>query len=689
MRRPTPPILASTLLALAVAVQLPAQATGAPPANRKITVADYLEWEDVGDPQLSPDGKQIAFTRRSVDKVNDKWDTAIWIMNADGSRQHSVVTGSAPRWSPDGSRLLYVATGQPAGPQLWVRFMDGDGGTTQLTRLTEAPTEPEWSPDGQQIAFRMNVPTRETWNIALPAAPKGAKWTETPRIVQRLNYRSDRVGFTDDGYQHLFVMSAEGGQARQVTTGNWNHSAARWTPDSKALLFSSLRTPDSEGSWRESEIYRADIAAGTINALTRRKGPDNNPMASPDGRLIAYTGYDSTDATWKDANIYLMNADGSNPRVLNAALDRTAQGMMWAPDNSGVYYNVENEGYRNLYFTSVTGQTRAITTGKQVLSVTDLDKLGNMVGIMSTSMQPNDVVRFNLRTPGTIARLTRVNDDVLAGKQLATQEEIWLTSVDGFRIQGWIVKPADFDPAKKYPLMLEIHGGPHAMYNGAFNLARQDHVANGYVLLYTNPRGSTGYGSAFGNAIKNAYPGKDFDDLMASVDTVIGRGYVDTKRMYVFGCSGGGVLTSWIVGHTTRFAAASANCPVTDWLSFVGTTDGASWYRNFARLPWDDPSEHLRRSPLMYVGNVKTPTMLMTGVLDLRTPMPQTEEYYSALKVMKVPTAMIRFNEEWHGTSSKPSNWMRTQLYMRSWFDRWPGPLTTSGAGTPAAVGQR
>jgi dipeptidyl aminopeptidase/acylaminoacyl peptidase len=177
--------------------------------------------------------------------------------------------------------------------------------------------------------------------------------------------------------------------------------------------------------------------------------------------------------------------------------------------------------------------------------------------------------------------------------------------------------------------------------------------------------------------------------LMASVDTVIGRGYVDTKRMYVFGCSGGGVLTSWIVGHTTRFAAASANCPVTDWLSFVGTTDGASWYRNFARLPWDDPSEHLRRSPLMYVGNVKTPTMLMTGVLDLRTPMPQTEEYYSALKVMKVPTAMIRFNEEWHGTSSKPSNWMRTQLYMRSWFDRWPGPMTTSSAGSPAAVGQR
>ena len=678
MRRINPPALTASLLLLTVAATLPAQQSAAPPANRRITVADHLDWEDVGDPQLSPDGKQIAFTRRSVDKVNDKWDTAIWVMNADGSRQHTLVAGSAPRWSPDGTRLLYIAAGQPSGMQLWVRYMDGDAGTTQLTRLNEAPTEPEWSPNGQQIAFRMNVPTRETWNITLPAAPKGAKWTETPRIVQRLNYRSDRVGFTDDGYQHLFVMSADGGQARQVTNGNWNHSAARWTPDSKALLFSSLRTPDSEGAWRESEIYRADVSTGTITPLTRRKGPDNNPIPSPDGRLIAYTGYDSTDATWKDANIYLMNADGTNPRAINAALDRSPQGMMWAPDGSGLYYNVENEGYRNLYFTSVTGQTRAVTTGKQLLSVADMDRQGNMVGMLSTATQPNDIVILNVRAPQNITRLTRVNDDVLAGKQLGTQEEIWLTSVDGFRIQGWIVKPPDFDPAKKYPLMLEIHGGPHAMYNGAFNLSRQDHVANGFVLLYTNPRGSTGYGSAFGNAIKNAYPGKDFDDLMASVDTVVNRGYVDTKRLYVFGCSGGGVLTSWIVGHTNRFAAASANCPVIDWLSFVGTTDGASWYRNFAQLPWVDPSEHLRRSPLMYVGNVKTPTMLMTGVLDLRTPMPQTEEFYSALKVMKVPTAMIRFNEEWHGTSSKPSNWMRTQLYMRSWFDRWPTPVTTS-----------
>jgi dipeptidyl aminopeptidase/acylaminoacyl peptidase len=264
-----------------------------------------------------------------------------------------------------------------------------------------------------------------------------------------------------------------------------------------------------------------------------------------------------------------------------------------------------------------------------------------------------------------------VNGDVLAGKQIAKVEEIWYASSGNTRVQGWIVKPPDFNPSRKYPLMLEIHGGPQAMYNVAFSFARQDHAANGYVILYTNPRGSTGYGTKFTNEIKNAYPGKDFDDLMAGVDTVIGRGYIDTKNMFVFGCSGGGVLTAWTVGHTDRFAAAASLCPVINWISFVGQTDGAGWYENFEKPFWEDPSEYLRRSPIMYVGNVKTPTMLMTGVLDLRTPIPQTEEFYRALRKRGIPTVMVRMNNEYHGTSSTPSNFLRTQLYLRSWFDRW------------------
>jgi dipeptidyl aminopeptidase/acylaminoacyl peptidase len=413
-----------------------------------------------------------------------------------------------------------------------------------------------------------------------------------------------------------------------------------------------------------------DVATGEIRQLTTRNGPDNNPTVSPDGRFIAYTGYDSTDATWQDSKLYVMNADGSNPRVINGELDRTPVNLIWARDASGVYFTAQNEGSQNLYFATLRGDVRQITRGTQVLSVAQLGPNGVAVGTRTTPQEPSDVVTFTLANPQP-RRLTSVNDDVLHGKKVGAVEEIWYKSVDDFRIQGWVIKPPDFDPKKKYPLMLSIHGGPHSMYTVGFNFAWQEHAANGYVVLYTNPRGSTGYGSAFGNAIKNAYPGKDFDDLMAGVDTVVARGYVDPNNLFVYGCSGGGVLTSWIVGHTDRFRAASANCPVTNWLSFVGTTDGPSWYRNFARLPWEDPSEHLRRSPLMYVGNVKTPTMLMTGVMDLRTPMSQTEEFYQALKLRKVPTAMIRFNDEWHGTSSKPSNYLRSQVFLRTWFERW------------------
>jgi dipeptidyl aminopeptidase/acylaminoacyl peptidase len=442
-------------------------------------------------------------------------------------------------------------------------------------------------------------------------------------------------------------------------------------PDGKSIVFSGLRVENAEYAWRESDIYRIDVASGDIKQLTTRKGPDGQPTPSPDGKWIAYTGYDSTSDTWTDAKLYVMSSDGTGSRLLLPKWDRAPSDLTWTKDGTGIYFNAENEGARNLYVASMAGEVKPVTSGKQVLTVTSINPNGSAVGVMSTSSHSPDVVALNVHTPATIKWLTDVNDDVLMGKKLGTTEEIWYTSKDGMKIQGWIVKPPDFDPSRKYPLILDIHGGPHSMYNLGFSFVRQDQAANGYVSLYTNPRGSTGYGSAFGNAIKNAYPGKDFDDLMAGVDTVIGRGYVDTKNLFVYGCSGGGVLTAWIVGHTNRFAAASSNCPVINWVSFVGTTDGASWYYNFEKLPWQDPSEHLRRSPLMYVGNVTTPTMLMTGVNDLRTPMEQTEQFYRALKLRKVPTAMIRFNDEWHGTSSKPSNFLRTQLYMRSWFQKY------------------
>ncbi|HSW31359.1 MAG TPA: S9 family peptidase [Longimicrobiales bacterium] len=660
---------AALALALASPIALAAQ-TDQDGAIKKLSLEGYLDMESVSGPRISPDGRQIVYTRGWVDKVNDKRESSIWIMNADGTRNRFLVDGSGPVWSPDGTRIAYTAEGEPQGTQIFVRWMDDEGAVTQVTRVEKAPSGLAWSPDGRWIAFGMTVDDQESWGIRLPGRPEGAKWTAEPRIVTRADYRQDRQGFTDDGWRHVFVVPAEGGTPRQLTDGKHDHGTAVWTPDGKELLFSGLRTGD-ELAWRESEIYAVDVASGAIRQLTTRKGPDNNPLPSPDGKLIAYVGDDYHEDTYRDAKIYVMGRDGSSPRVISGDLDRPTGDLIWASDGSGLYFTVSDAGSSNTHFVAVGGGVRKVTEGIHILGISSLSTSGTLVGTRSTPREPADVVAFDVRRPGDIRRLTNVNEDVLAGVTLGDVEEIWYGSLDDYRIQGWIVKPPDFDPSKKYPLMLSIHGGPHAMYGVGFSYEWQEHAANGYVVLYTNPRGSTGYGSAFANAINNAYPSKDFDDLMKGVDVVLGKGFVDEQKMYVYGCSGGGVLTSWTVGHTDRFAAASADCPVINWLSFVGTTDSPGWYRNFDRLPWEDPSEHLRRSPLMYVGNVKTPTMLMTGVLDLRTPMPQTEEYYQALKMEGVPTAMIRFNNEWHGTSSTPSNFLRTQLYHREWFQRW------------------
>jgi dipeptidyl aminopeptidase/acylaminoacyl peptidase len=650
----------------------PAQDTA---RSDRLTLDLFLEMETATDPQISPDGTQIVYTRGWVDKMNDRRESALWIMNVDGSKNRFLSKGSGARWSPNGDRIVYTAPGEPKGAQVFVRWMDAEGATSQLTHVDQAPSALSWSPDGKQIAFTMLVEERTNWPIKLPKAPSGAKWTEPPRIVERLNYRRDRSGFTDNGYRQTFVVPAIGGTPRQLTSGNFDQSGSDWTPDGRSILFSGLRTEDDKYQWRESEIYAVDVQDGKIRQLTKRRGPDTNPTISPDGKRIAYTGYDWTTDTWVDSKVYLMDIDGSNPHLISADWDRAPGEMKWAADGSGIYFTAQSEGSQNLYFLPVsannTGKVQPITKGTQMLTVSNISSKGLVVGTRSTFQQPGDIVSFDLKSPSNVKQLTAVNDDVLAGRKLGEAHELWYTSADGTKIQGWYITPPDFDPSRKYPMQLHIHGGPHSMYGVGFNFGWQEHAANGYVILYTNPRGSTGYGSAFGNAIKNAYPGKDFDDLMAGVDALLAKGFVDPQNLFVTGCSGGGVLTAWTVGHTDRFAAASANCPVIDWLSFVGTTDGASWYYNFEKLPWEDPSEHIRRSPLTYVGHVKTPTMLMTGVNDLRTPMPQTEQFYSALKLRGVPTAMLRFNDEWHGTTSNPSNFMRTQLYLRYWFEKF------------------
>ena len=669
LSRMTGVIVAAALLA----VPLVSGAAPQGPIQGRLTLEHYPRVEGVGSPQISPDGTTILYSRSFVDLQNDGRRSEIWMMNADGTRKRKLMDGGSPVWSPDGSRIAYVTGGEPRGSQIFVRWMDDLAAEpSQITNVAESPGGIEWSPDGTQIAFTMLVPPRqEEWQIDVPVArPQGAEWTAAPRIVEEAVYRRDRQGFLDDGNRHIFIVAADGGTHRQVSEGDFSFGSPSWSPDGAKLYFSGLLVEDAEYRWRESDIYAMDVASGEVTQLTTRQGPDSGPVPSPDGRLIAFTGNDYTEQTYIERQVYVMNADGSAPRSLTAGLDRSAGILGWAADNSGVYLGIAEHGTRNLWFAPVNGEPRKITDGNHQLSVSSISDTGIAAGTLETSYRPSEVIVFPLDDPSSITQITDHNGPLFAGLKLGEVEEIWYESVDELDIQGWIIKPPDFDPSRQYPLMLSIHGGPHGMYGVGFSFSWQEHAANDYVVLYTNPRGSSGYGTDFGNAINRAYPGKDFDDLMNGVDEVIARGYIDERNMYVYGCSGGGVLTAWVVGHTDRFAAASSNCPVINWLSFVGTTDGIGWYRNFDNFPWEDAGEYLQRSPLMYVGNVTTPTMLMTGVNDLRTPISQTEEFYAALKVLRVPTAMIRFNDEFHGTTSNPSNFMRTQLYLRHWFER-------------------
>jgi dipeptidyl aminopeptidase/acylaminoacyl peptidase len=668
----------------------------------RLTNDRYFDFERVSNAQISPDGARIVYTRQQANKIEDRWDSSLWIMNADGSQHRFLTKGSNPRWSSDGKRILYIADGEPRGPQIFVRWIDTDGGATQVTHATEKVADARWSPDGKSIAFSMFVQEKNTWKIGMPDAPQGAKWLSAPRVVETLHYRQDQVGFLEDGHAHLFVVSADGGASRQITSGKWSAGAGElrgavpidWTPDSKAIVFEGDRIAEADLHYQTSELLVAEIASGAIRELVATPGNWRRPAVSPDGKTVAFTGYPQSKRTHSVSDLYVISFAGGEMRKISGDYDRDPLNLRWSPDSAAVYFDADDRGSRNIQFASIAGGgVKPVTTGAHVLTMDSASSDLMAVGTRTDPENPPDVVRYNLRRPGEMTQLTHVNAGLLAGMRLAKTEELNFTSSGNAKVQGWVVKPPDFDPAKKYPLILEIHGGPFSMYTVAFNYMFQNFAANDFVLLYVNPRGSTGYGTAFSGGIDHNYPGPDYDDLMAGVDATIAKGVIDTTHMYVSGCSGGGVLSSWVIGHTDRFAAAAVRCPVIDWLSMTGNTDIPLFTYSFFQKPfWEDPSDWLSHSSVMTVGKVTTPTLLMTGVLDRRTPMPQTEEYYAALKVRGVPVKLLQFEGEYHGTASKPSNFIRTQLYMMSWFKQYArtaeGKSTSVSAASAGAGGQ-
>ena len=658
----------------------------------RLTVSDIFDVEIAADPQISPDGEKIIYVRQFSDIMTDKRYSNLWIINFDGNNNRPLTTGNfsdySPRWSSDGTRIIYISD-RAGSPQIYQRWMD-TGQTAKLTNLQTPPSGIEFSPDGRMISFSALVPAPPLQIGAMPAAPPGAKWADPATVTDRLVYRFNDIGYLKPGFRHVFVLPAEGGTPRQLTSGNFNHAQAAfgpenavWTPDSKYLIFTANRRPDYEYEQFDTEIYQVSVTSGDLKALTNRRGPDHAPAVSPDGNQIAYLGYDDKYQGYQVTKLCIMKRDGTDARVLpkQSYRDRDYSSPRWATDSSGVYVLYDDRGHTKIDFCTLQGEMKFLVAdvgaGGSAYSFGasyTVSKGGRLAYTFTNPAVPGDIASVTASANPTPKIITAVNDDLLLARKIGAVEEFWYSSsLDQRKIQGWIIKPPGYDAAKKYPLILEIHGGPFANYGGRFDLEKQLMAARGYVVVYVNPRGSTSYGEEFGNLIHYKYPGDDFYDLNSGVDAAIAKlKNIDTDNLFVTGGSGGGVLTCWMIGRTPRFRAAVTVYPVINWYSFVLTSDipvlvTRYW---FPGLPWDNVEHYEKRSLLSVVKNVKTPTMVLTGEEDYRTPISESEQYYTALKLLKVETVLVRVPGEPHGILRRPSHHAAKISYITNWFDQ-------------------
>tara|TARA_R100001369_G_scaffold20091_1_gene36680 strand:- start:173872 stop:175884 length:2013 start_codon:yes stop_codon:yes gene_type:complete len=659
---------------------LTCQVSVAQPSD-KLELLDIFNLEYISDPQISPDGKQVVYVRNFKDVMTDKNLSNLWIVNFDGSQNRPLTTGNtsdnSPSWSPDGKKLLFKSN-MDGEMRLYLMWMDSKQPLV-ISNSNDLPGAISWSPDSDFLAFSKFVIKENASPIKMPKKPEGAKWNEAPKYITDMNYRADGAGYLKSGNAQLFIVSIDGHTPRQLTFNPFDHGTPVWAKDGKSLYFSANSGENHELDPLNSEIHKLDIADAKITTLTNRQGPDSNPIISADGKKIAYLGFDDRLQGYQLSQLYIMNTDGSGSKNISEEFDRDISDISWDKNGDGLYFQYDDKGSTKLGYISTSGKVKEITNNLGGLS------LGRPYNAASYSVSENGNYAFTsgknamlsdlgVGNKGNDKVLTDVNSDLLSFKKLGKVEEIWWkSSADQREIQGWIVTPPDFDPNKKYPLILEIHGGPFASYGNVFSAEIQLMAAAGYVVLYTNPRGSTGYGEEFGNLIHHDYPNNDYHDLMSGVDAVLAKGYVDKENLFVTGGSGGGVLTAWIVGKTNRFKAAVVAKPVINWTSFVLYADNPGFFSKywFGKKPWEDPESYFKRSPLNYVANITTPTMLLTGEEDYRTPIAESEQFYSALKLEGVETAMVRIPGSGHGIANRPSNLIAKVAAILSWFDKY------------------
>ena len=643
---------------------------------------DVFDLEYVSNTEISPNGDKVLYQRNFNDIMTDQSFSNIWLINFDGSGNQPITTGNfkdnSPKWSNKGDKFIFKSNRN--GKQQIFLFDLSNNSIQKLTNFQYSIGSLRWSPDDKYILFSSFVDDKRKKLIKMPEKPKGAKWNDPPIEISDLNYKYDSSGFRKPGETQFFTLPVSGGTPRQISNIPSEKRAGQgeWI-DSNKIVFSANLNEDSDYNPNNTELYILDIDSGKHTPITDRDGPDFGPKVSNDRSLIAYLGYDDEYLSYQQNSIYVMNSDGSDKYKIKLDLDRDIYNIHWSGNDKKIYFQYDDKGITKIGSTTLDGIHETIVDEVGGLSFSrpysggffTLSKNNRYSFTYGTAYNPADLAT-GFR--GSKKIITDLNKDLFDYKKLGKVEEIWYqSSYDGRMIQGWIVKPPNFDNSKKYPLILEIHGGPHTNYGFHFSSEVQLFASKGYVVLYTNPRGSTSYGKEFANLIHHNYPSQDYDDLISGVDYIIDKGYIDQENLFVTGGSGGGVLTAWIIGKTDRFKAAVVAKPVINWYSFVLYADNTGyWYKYwFGDLPWNDPESYLKRSPISYVGNIKTPTMVLTGEKDYRTPMAESEQLYAGLKLNKVESMLVRIPNANHGIAAKPSNLIAKVNSILSWFEKY------------------
>ncbi|MED5333507.1 MAG: S9 family peptidase [Pseudomonadota bacterium] len=649
-------------------------------SERYFKSEDIFNLEYVSEVQVSPNGKYVAYVRRSNDIMSDSSRANVWLASVDGKSHRPLLSSKKSyysiRWSPDGSRLAYLSN-EEGKPQLYVRWMD-TGQTALVTNVTSNPSNITWSPDGKHIAFTMSVDAKEKpLDIKMPKKPDGAKWSPSFQYITKARYQADGRGILEPAYTHIFIVPADGGTARQLTSGNYHHNGRlSFSPDSDKIYFSANRSDNWEYEPVEGDIFSVDMM-GNIAQLTNDKGLESSPVVSPDGKHIAYARRDDEKVMYKNSYLYVMKSDGTDAQNLTKDIDNSVSNFHWK-DNKHVYFQQSVRGLAQVDVVSLSGSVKAVAKG---LGGTTLGR----PYVFGTYHAVDDVVAYTKGrtdrpadlyvTTRNERQLTALNEDVLGHKQLGEVKEIvYPSSIDGEEIQGWYILPPNYDSSKTYPLILEIHGGPNLAYGPVFTAELQRMAAEGYVVFYDNHRGSTGYGERFALLLQGKYSSEyDFSDHMSGVDALIEKGIADPERLFITGGSAGGIASAYAIGLTNRFKAAVVAKPVINWLSKVLTADSGLYQIpfQFPGMPWDNVEHYWKRSPLSLVGNVTTPTMLITGVEDKRTPMSETEQFYQALKIQKVDSVLVKVPGSPHGIASKPSRMIGKVENILAWFKKY------------------